>query len=72
MYDKIYQAAFEDELKKIAGIPRVGIAKRTVKLLKDHIKGVDTTENNKLFEKSPEFKNMQKMQRKELKQIEKY
>lgn len=70
--EEIYNAAFEDELEKISGIPRVGLGKRMYSLVTSKF----NTKNDKVqdvqFTKTKVYKQWTKERRKELRVIKKH
>jgi len=67
--DTIYQTAFKDELKKIAGIPRYGLTKRIGNFLKNTIDTERSKQDDVVFKKTKVFKQLRKVQNKELKSL---
>ena len=71
-YDAIYQAAFEDELAKIAGIPRWGIADRSIRAAKEYLDKEVSRNKDEAFRKSKLFRKWNKAKMKELRALKKY
>ena len=72
MYDKIYQAAFEDELEKIAGIPRFGLMKRVYNFGNNIFNKEHRTNEAKQFRKTKLYKHWNRKRKKELRLLKKH
>lgn len=69
--ETIYQAAFNDELEKIAGVPRFGITKRVLEFTGHLVDKERQKTEDKRFKKTRVFKKWSRQRKKDLSLIRK-
>jgi len=70
--DEIYQYSFNSELEKLAGIPRFGIAKKTLEFVQGVLNKEKMQQEDSIFKKTKLFKQLRKHHKKELKSLKKH